>query len=285
MRIQPTLKSYNLLLRAVKECGIGDPKLVNKLLGEVGGVQENVHKESTESIRLLEPVGQQKESSYDLTIETDQMIIEQNQRKKTAAFKEIDEVLSKYVSTGEEMDTIDLTEEEHAGNEKLDMHENKDWWELDIFETSVKDLALRNSEQERVDVEEANLPDILDPNENFTSVIQIEAVKNESDRLALLGGMKGFLQTLKQRKIKPNIITYTQLSQVVPDHLVDRVLDAMWVAGLPPDIDFYTQLIRRKVRYDKEGAWVSCTYTSIIVSVFIHPGASIDFCLLPYPGI
>lgn len=263
MRIQPSLKSYNLLLRAVRECGIGDPKLVNKLLGEAGG-RENVHTESTESIRLLEPVGQQKEISYDLITETDQMIREQNQRKKTDSFKEIDEVLSKYVSTVEETDTIDLTEEEHAGNEKLDIHENKDWWELDIFETSVKDLVLKNSELERVDVEEANLPDILDPNENFTSVIQIEAVKNEMDRLALLGGMKGFLQTLKQRKIKPNIVTYTQLSQVVPDHLVDRVLDEMWAANLLPDIDFYTQLIRRKVRYDKEGAWVRCKI--IIVS-------------------
>lgn len=265
--VQPSLKAYNLLLRAVRDCGIGDPKIVNRLLVQEGRndrrlkyndshkaleAGSNTVKSFNENMpNLLEDGKQHKDHTrYDNIADG----------KNVTSFQEIDELLEKYQLNEEENNTgqVELPTEvsKTAGNESRDLQIRKEWWELDVFENSDRAVTLKDAEGKFNDINEINLPNILDPSENFSSVIHVDAVTTKEDRLALLGGMTGFLRFLEEENIKPDIVTYTQLAQVVPRHLEDILIDEMWANGLKPDVDFYNLLMRKRTKYDKSGVWV-----------------------------
>lgn len=276
--IQPSLASYNLLVRTVNECGIGDQKLIDKLLDSTEGTSQTVKETMYLEAKHIESKTETS-ASEERSVEVDpEMFVDSGknlpeptvsstgnmskfQRKKSETFKEIDALLTKYdlgesqlneisERSGNQVDELDLSDD-NIVDTVVPVNENKEWWELDIFKTPVDGLTFAK-EEERVDV--VALPDILDPNEDFSAIVKVGPVKTKEERLALLGGVDGFLSMLLEQKITPDIVTYTQLAQVVPDYLEDRLIEEMWANGVKPDIDFYNQLIAKRARKDREGA-------------------------------
>lgn len=267
--VQPCLRAYNLLLRAVRECGIGDPDLVNRLLD--GKIQIDRNLGTNERYKALDSSSIDRESlSNDMPRmpkkykqkednAVNERKAERKVRNRVKSFQEIDKLLAKYQLSEKENeindpDFEDPQNEDHKSEEKesKDLQVRKEWWQLDVFENPVGTTAVSELE---VASNEINLPNILNPDEDFSSVIQVSAVTSKEDRLAFLGGMDGFLKTLEKENIKPDIVTYTQLAQVVPEHLEDELIDEMWINGIKPDTDFYNLLIRKRVMVDKQRAW------------------------------
>jgi pentatricopeptide repeat domain-containing protein 1 len=67
-------------------------------------------------------------------------------------------------------------------------------------------------------VENSCLPNILNPNEDFSHVISISNVSTPQDRFAMVGGMTGFLSDMKRNGVQCNVKTFDQmLSLISPD--------------------------------------------------------------------
>ncbi|CAI9717053.1 Hypothetical predicted protein [Octopus vulgaris] len=70
------------------------------------------------------------------------------------------------------------------------------------------------------------------------------------NRLALIGGPFSILKDMEKNKIKPNILTFTQIIDCLPlnNNAEVEILDYMKSLGVRPDIDFYNMIIRRRNR-------------------------------------
>ncbi|XP_060599650.1 uncharacterized protein LOC132753221 isoform X2 [Ruditapes philippinarum] len=263
--IKPKLASYKLLLHAVDVCGIGEPLLVDKVLGISGG---HNHARSTDSIKAIEARSKGRK-------------FEKEGERNVQAFKEIDSLLTKYNMTFESNQGIvddgnedinknnyDIDDEsvkrEHnikddiAFDEKVEKETmiNKEWWQMDIFEGNVNTEIARREEVAELYESHVDLPNILDPNERLASVIQVKQIKKPEHRLALIGGVKGILESLKKDNLKPDRRVFTYLAQSAPAHLEDEIIDEMWARGMKPDVFFYNILLKKRgAQHDKDSAW------------------------------
>ncbi|XP_071438786.1 pentatricopeptide repeat-containing protein 1, mitochondrial [Hetaerina americana] len=77
------------------------------------------------------------------------------------------------------------------------------------------------------------------------------------DRFQILGGCVGFLKQMAKKGVKPNIKTFTQLLDVIPqtESAEKELILALEKVNLEMDIEFYNMLMKnRTIRYDYEGA-------------------------------
>ncbi|XP_014791127.1 pentatricopeptide repeat-containing protein 1, mitochondrial isoform X2 [Octopus bimaculoides] len=70
------------------------------------------------------------------------------------------------------------------------------------------------------------------------------------NRLALIGGPFSILKDMEKNKIKPNILTFTQIIDCLPlnNNAEVEILAYMKSLGVQPDIDLYNMIIRRRNR-------------------------------------
>ena len=281
--IKPDLKSYNLLLHAVDVCGIGDPLLVNKLLGK-SDMQS--YPSITEDIKAIEAKRADDEDDEEMGRLAEKISLKKNS-EHAQTVKQIDGLLEKYNQAFESSQDIINADNDRDENDKVtektqktecDSEDNKvidvkienesmvhkEWWQQDIFENI--DTALENTTaMTEINEDQVNLPNILDPNENFSSIIHVKQIKKPQDRLALIGGVDGILKSLKVDNVKPDMKFYTGLAQSAPHHLGDRVIDIMWAKGMKPDITFYNVLLGKRALQDKQSAWVRIVYNNAIL--------------------
>ncbi|XP_066156987.1 pentatricopeptide repeat-containing protein 1, mitochondrial [Euwallacea fornicatus] len=92
-------------------------------------------------------------------------------------------------------------------------------------------------------------PNLLARKPHFGTIISFEEIKNPEDRLILVGGFRGFLQTMMEYKCTPDIKTLTLLMESAPNTLMaeKEVLGAMRKLNIKPDIDFYNILIKKRI--------------------------------------
>lgn len=89
--------------------------------------------------------------------------------------------------------------------------------------------------------------------------MSLSEVEKPEDRLLLVGGCSGFLKNMSDNNCKPDIKTFTQLLDNIPNTVVaeEHLLASMKAHGVKPDVDFYNLLIRkRSFRFDYESAKV-----------------------------
>lgn len=237
--------TYNLMLRAARDCGIGNPAVASKLLLSP---PEN-------SPQLKLPPGRRKEKV-------------KNQRKKGSE--------SAAVQLDVEAMERQLFQESSMQPEERIQQQNKDvaWAEArpatpdSSSVTHSRAGALMRRAQSEMEQEQphpiqklplCNLPNLLDSRVADTAVVSLGTVATPSHRLALMGDVEGFLNKMKEDNAEPNIKTFTLLAELVePQSPSESSLLALLDAHkVKVDVTFFNTLMRKRSKLgDLEGAKV-----------------------------
>lgn len=100
-------------------------------------------------------------------------------------------------------------------------------------------------------------PNLLALRPHLGNLISLNEVKKPEDKLLLLGGFSGFLATMKDFNVKPDLKTYTELIEVIPPTYAaeTRLLNQLKKHEIKCDTDFFNILMKkRSMRFDYEGA-------------------------------
>ncbi|XP_010114859.1 PREDICTED: pentatricopeptide repeat-containing protein 1, mitochondrial [Chlamydotis macqueenii] len=238
--------TYNLLLRAARDCGVGDPVVASELLLTPA-------RESSPQLRLAP--GRQKEK------------VKSQKKKKgseSAAPVRLDvEAMEKQ-----------LFQESSLQPEELIQQQNKDANQAEtepaaLDSPSVADGrtgALTRRGWNEVEREQARLgrkqrfcnpPNLLDSRTPGRAVVSLGTVATPSERLALMGDVEGFLNKMKEDNAEPNIKTFTLLAELVEPQSPSEssLLALLDEHKVKVDVTFFNTLIRKKSkRGDLEGA-------------------------------
>ncbi|XP_041892801.1 pentatricopeptide repeat-containing protein 1, mitochondrial [Corvus kubaryi] len=235
--------TYNLMLRAARDCGIGDPATASKLLLSP---PEN-------SPQLQLPPGTRKEKV-------------KNQRKKASE--------SAAVQLDVEAMEKQLFQESSVQPEEWIQQQNKDVARAEA-EPAVPDSpsvthsragALMRRAWSEMEQEQAhpsqklpfcNLPNLLDSRMPNTAVVSLGTVATPSHRLALMGDVEGFLNKMKEDNAEPNIKTFTLLAELVEPQSPSEssLLALLDHHKVKVDVTFFNTLMRKRSKQgDLEGA-------------------------------
>ncbi|XP_010294757.1 PREDICTED: pentatricopeptide repeat-containing protein 1, mitochondrial, partial [Phaethon lepturus] len=243
--IKANSHSYNLMLRAARDCGIGDPVVASELL------LRPTHENSSQ-LRLAP--GRQKEKV-------------KNQRKKgseSAPAVQLDvEAMEKQ-----------LFQESSVQPEEPMRQQNKDVNQAETEAAALDSPSVAHSRtgvlvrrgQNEMEQEQArlswkqrfcNLPNLLDSRMPDTALVSLGTVATPSDRLALMGDVEGFLNKMKEDNAEPNIKTFTLLAELVEPQSPSEssLLALLDEHKVKVDVTFFNTLIRKKSKQgDLEGA-------------------------------
>ncbi|KAE8580108.1 hypothetical protein XENTR_v10024307 [Xenopus tropicalis] len=223
--IKPDNSTYNLLLRATRDCGIGDSAEASALLLS--------SKEPT-PLRLKAKTGKhihgmkKKANTSELDVE---MLEKQLFLSKSTQLRISD---SDGVDTQENAKGVNTISHPPRSQEICDS----------LILTSSASL---------------HLPNLLDEPANTNVIVSLGSVFTPSDRLALIGGMEGIIQKmhndkellpiLAQKGISPNIQTFCGLA--ISCHNAEeglKLLEDMTNSGVIPNTYIYSTLISAAVK-------------------------------------
>ncbi|XP_061202206.1 pentatricopeptide repeat-containing protein 1, mitochondrial [Neopsephotus bourkii] len=236
--------TYNLMLRAARDCGIGDPAVASELL-------LSPPRENSPQLRLAP--GRQKEK-----------VKKQKKGSESGAAVQLDvEAMEKQLFQEGSGQPKEVT-----GPQNRDVNQAKgEAAALDSPTLALsKPGALMSRGQHEMEQEEAhqsqkllfsNLPNLLDSKMPSGAVVSLGRVAAPSDRLALMGDVEGFLNKMKEDNAEPNIKTFTLLAELVePQSPSESALLALIDKHkVKVDVTFFNTLIRKKSKQgDLEGA-------------------------------
>eukprot|EP00079_Xenopus_tropicalis_P039228 XP_017952999.1 PREDICTED: pentatricopeptide repeat-containing protein 1, mitochondrial isoform X2 [Xenopus tropicalis] len=212
--IKPDNSTYNLLLRATRDCGIGDSAEASALLLS--------SKEPT-PLRLKAKTGKhihgmkKKANTSELDVE---MLEKQLFLSKSTQLRISD---SDGVDTQENAKGVNTISHPPRSQEICDS----------LILTSSASL---------------HLPNLLDEPANTNVIVSLGSVFTPSDRLALIGGMEGIIQKMHNDKVFPTIKTFTLLAEIIqPDCKRESALfNIMDSANVKADVTFFNTLIRKR---------------------------------------
>ncbi|XP_034988242.2 pentatricopeptide repeat-containing protein 1, mitochondrial [Zootoca vivipara] len=250
LNLKPDSYSYNLMLGAARDCGLGDPLVASNLLLRTS-----------------------KESPAILRLEAGK----QHRKAKGRRGKEVDagaamqldvEMLEKWVFPEE-----DRKPEQQVYSQKSKLKNDHcakaETGDISTLPDSVtrRNLGISDKKQMAPDVTEANtmcfskasfnFPNLLDSQPPSENVISLGTVATASDRLALIGDMEGFLKRMKDDDAASSIKTFTLLAELVQPNSQSEssLLTVMEEHNVKPDITFFNTLVRKKSKGgDLEGA-------------------------------
>ncbi|XP_064178654.1 pentatricopeptide repeat-containing protein 1, mitochondrial [Anguilla rostrata] len=235
MGIRPNSHSYNLLLRAARDCGIGDPALASCLLLRN---EEEFSQKISKGRRGQKARDKEEPHVMDIDVFETSLLLD---TEVTSLNKKEADKLSKETYTQPHIKQNNLNS--YITSELQSMSNNQ----MVPTETS----SLQSS------VARASFPNLLDRRINMTNVISLGAVTSASDRLALIGNMEGLLSKMEADGLKPDIKTLTLLADIIAPGEQSE-LSLLLVAEqhkLKPDISFFNSLVRKKAKSgDFEGA-------------------------------
>ncbi|NXY12996.1 PTCD1 protein, partial [Atrichornis clamosus] len=235
--------TYNLMLRAARDCGIGDPAVASALL----------LRPPKNSPQLLLPPGKWKEKR-------------KNQRKKGSE--------SAAVQLDVEAMEKQLFQESSVQPEEVIQQQNKDVTRAEVEPAAPNSPSINHSRagalmrraQGEVEQEQAhpsqklpfcNLPNLLDSEMPDAAVVSLGTVATPSHRLALMGDVEGFLNKMTEDNAEPNIKTFTLLAELVEPQSPSEssLLALLDECKVKVDVTFFNTLIRKRSKQgDLEGA-------------------------------
>ena len=237
--MKPDLPLYNLLLRCVRDCGVGAKdefqSVINQFLSQVCLPQITSHNDSSKID--VAPVIEKVYSSEET-------------------------VISEHVFPPE----IDLSNSLHV-EDNVDFNANPN---VSCENTSTTHTHL--TAQYCAAVKHG----FLSPSCDMTTNITLSDFSIKENRLMLFGGVDGFLEKMKKDGTVPNVITFCQLISVAMPTVEaeNEVLGKMSSCAVKPDIDLVNTLIHKRcLRSDFAAAKASehflfthahnCTYLSL----------------------
>ncbi|XP_065500761.1 pentatricopeptide repeat-containing protein 1, mitochondrial [Caloenas nicobarica] len=237
--------TYNLMLRAARDCGIGDPVVASELLLRPA-------RENSPQLRLT--AGRQKEKV-------------KSQRKKgseSAAAVQLDvEAMEKQIFWESLVQPKELIQQQNKDRNQAETEpEALDGPGGAPSRTGALMRRDQNKmEQEQMHLEQklhfCNLPNLLDSWVPDAAMVSLGTVATPSHRLALMGDVEGFLSKMKQDNAEPNIKTFTLLAELVEPQSPSEssLLALLDERKVKVDVTFFNALIRKKSKQgDLEGA-------------------------------
>lgn len=229
--LQPSRHGYNLLLGAARDCGLGDPEVASALLlrprEEMVLLQSPAHGRWARR-RARASVGNSGSAKLHVEALERQLFLEPSQAFEGPAESQEAKVPGKALSE------VETKVEPGRMVAVTPMAPELPSWGL---EASLLGL-------------EAVPP----------TVVSFGTVTTPADRLALMGGLEGFLGKMAEHGLRPDIKTLTLLAEVVEpggpeDSSLLTILDTHQVEA---DVTFFNTLMRKKSKQgDLEGAKVS----------------------------
>lgn len=223
--LKPTRHVYNLLLGAARDCGLGDPEVASKLL--LRPQEETV---------LLQPPARRKAGRRGPS---------QVHGVLTRLHVEaLERELFLENSQAEKFPEPWRTIEPSKAQPEVETRAEPD------HTAALSPVALKPSPLEL----EINL---LTPETVSPAVVSFGTVTTPADRLALIGGLEGFLGKMAEHGLQPDIKTLTLLAEVVEpgspaESSLLSILDRYQVEA---DVTFFNTLMRKKSKLgDLEGA-------------------------------
>lgn len=210
--IQPDLSTYRIILRCIRDCGVGSPELVRQTLGELPAMttldqkllynarlnKKRKNQEGFEWAPLLENLGDSIGKAVKSTPEAKMLASNKKESSLSHLLPQSDEVMSSLSSQSSLRKLPNLLSDDH----------------LDILH--------------RIDG------------------IQYDKLKNASNRLILFGGMHGFLEIMMNNHCKPDNKTFSLLLQCI-SHTRENQIEYFRLAqdySIKRDLLFYDLLIR-----------------------------------------
>ncbi|XP_063270768.1 pentatricopeptide repeat-containing protein 1, mitochondrial [Prinia subflava] len=229
--------TYNLMLRAARDCGIGDPAVASKLL-----LSPPEH-----SPQLKLPPGRRKKK-----------VKNQRKRRSESAPVQLDvEAMEK-----------ELFQESSVQPEEQIQQQNKDVARVEAEAPDSPSVthsrALMRRAQSEVEQPHpsqkmpfCNLPNLLDSRTADRAVVSLGTVATPSHRLALMGDVEGFLNKMKEDNAEPDIKTFTLLAELVEPQSPSEssLLALLDDHKVKVDVTFFNTLMRKRSKQgDLEGA-------------------------------
>ncbi|XP_026785151.3 pentatricopeptide repeat-containing protein 1, mitochondrial isoform X1 [Pangasianodon hypophthalmus] len=215
--IKPDVQNYNILLRAARDCGIGDPAMASALLlrGREESAPELAARRRGQRSRLREGACPQEPLDVD-------------------AFE-------RRVLTDTASALTQPTLDSDSPRTQL----------IPASPSSCLSASLTSASTP------PSVPNLLDPSTCHSDVVALATASTASDRLALIGNLDGFLNKMSSDGLKPTIKTLTLLADVTePSSQSARsLIDVANQGGVKLDVGFFNTLIRRAAKAgDVEGA-------------------------------
>lgn len=228
--LQPSRHGYNLLLAAARDCGLGDPVVASAVLLR-----------PREETALLQPPAGGRRTRRRAQVGADcslsaKLHVEALERQL-------------FLEPSQALEGPQEPEEARAPKQAQSGMETKAEPDHPVALTSV---ALEPPPWGL----EANL---LTPGAAPLAVVSFGTVSTPADRLALMGGLEGFLGKMAEHGLRPDIKTLTLLAEVVEpgSSAESSLLSVLDAHGVEPDLTFFNTLMKKKSKLgDLEGAKV-----------------------------
>ncbi|MEE6497841.1 hypothetical protein FKM82_002883 [Ascaphus truei] len=226
--IKPNDSTYNLLLRATRDCGIGDPAVASGLL-----------------LRPVEPAPQQRK------VRTGKQGKRNKEYGISTATEHDVEMLEQQLFLGNPKDPQQNNPDIHAPGMNLPSAPEPAGIKRKKFQ-SPKDVVPINTDPMLPNTDHSytaqHPPNLLDLRVNVGAVVSLGRVSGPSDRLALIGNMEGFLQKMQEDEVTPNIKTFTLLAEVVEPNSQSEaaLLGIMDSLKIRADVAFFNTLVRKR---------------------------------------
>lgn len=221
MREKPNIYSFNLMLKCVKDCNLGNKNDIIELISII----QSLMPQGVKNNRQLEFV------QYD------------NVQKLEQDNKLLLEPSKKHFNN-----TSAKSQTEIVGSEpnEVTVIENRN----DIIIELVDKL-------DRVKPDDRTVPNLLSKNLNMDQVTALQQVDTVQEKFAIIGGQEDFFKEMEVYSVKPNIKTFTQILPLLDNNIEaeSKLLDMMKSLDVKADIDFYNMLIKRRcLRLDDNAA-------------------------------
>ncbi|XP_040295369.1 pentatricopeptide repeat-containing protein 1, mitochondrial [Bufo bufo] len=210
MGVKPDINTYNLLIRATRDCGIGDAAEALHLLTQ-----------SKDLVPLSLGAGKEEQGRKSHGIK---------KRKEGRQGSGRQQLLLDSSSSVSGVTGSDGAAMELAGSQELaEMSRDHHFPSVPSFDSS-------------------NLPNLLDLSINTDNMVSLANVHTPFDRLALIGDLGGILHKMKEDKVCPTIKTFTLLAEVVKPDVESEatLLDIIGTYGIQPDLTFFNTLVLKR---------------------------------------
>ncbi|KAL6481263.1 hypothetical protein MHYP_G00093430 [Metynnis hypsauchen] len=242
--MKPDQQNYNILLRAARDCGIGDPAMASALL--LKGREESGTKVTAQRRRQRSKVREETPHSKPLDVDSFESLL-------LALPADASTPDTNPGSLSQSRDnTLDLSQAENLRRNDGNTQREGDPSNL-TEQTQLLTLSSRNdllSGPPTARSQNSHLPNLLDPSTCCSDVVALGTVSTTSDRLALMGNLEGFLGKMANDGLKPTIKTITLLADVMEpsSQLIQSLISVATESGVKLDVAFFNTLIRKAAK-------------------------------------
>ncbi|XP_071814731.1 pentatricopeptide repeat-containing protein 1, mitochondrial-like isoform X2 [Apostichopus japonicus] len=265
--LQPDDYCFNLLLRIVRDCGIGDPKTASRVLLKPVVVSDTHLIDRTRNNKGRRGTGRTDVGTAggeDLKREGEMNKREEMMELHPASIKDVSQVgmqaISKWATGVDGAKDYGSQDVSNSDNRERDGSESgldtdSKWWQESYRSPSMSKVAMREEAYSK-DLEivhsiaVSHLPNLLDTHADLKHVDSLANIQTAPDRLSLVGNMEGVMNQMTKCKVKPNVKTLSLLLDVVPmtTEEENKIMAIINELGVSVDVDFYNMVIHRRTK-------------------------------------